>query len=287
MRKKLFKYLKTKTKSFKVFDWILIAFGAVAVIIFAILFFRKSTYITATVSVGQDSVVYGSLLDNMGPKDWFASAFHSGQEEKDGLGRVQAEVLNVFSYDKTAINKTVYLNVRLNTVYNRATNTYTYKGVPVLVGSTIKLNLDNVYAEGLVTEVQGFPDYSARKKITVEAVIKDENSTYLGTIGTESYIADSVQIGDTVKDNNGNELIKVLDKKVLPAEVTVTTSDGRVVVGFDPVRKDVYLTLEIYAEKINDKYYFLNDIPILINQPIPVNTSKVSVYPVVTKFLKD
>ena len=51
------------------------------------------------------------------------------------------------------------------------------------------------------------------------------------------------------------------------------------------VRKDVFLTLEISAEKIDGKYFFLNDIPILVNQAIPINTPTVSIYPVVTKFL--
>jgi len=281
MTKKFLKYLKTKTKSFKVFDWVLIVFGLVAVVIFAILFFRKSTYITATVSVGEDSVVWNT----MGPKYWFADSFHKGQVEKDGLGRIQAQVLNIYSYDKTPTNKTVYLDVKLNTVYNRATNTYTYKGSPVLVGSTIKLNLDNVYAEGLVTEVQGFPDHSVKQNIIVEAQLMEDDSVFLGTLGVKGYLADAIQVGDTVKDNHGSEMIKVLSKTVIPAKITVTTSDGRVIEATDPMKKDVFLTLEISAQKIDGKYYFLNDIPILIDRGIPINTPTATYYPTVTKFL--
>jgi hypothetical protein len=285
MMKKYLKYLKTKTKSLKPFDWVLIGVGLIAIIIFAILFFRKSTYITATVSVGEDSAIYGSFFDASGPKYWFANAFQKGQEEKDGLGRVQAEVLNVYSYDRTPTNKTVYLDMNLNTVYNRATNTYTYKGTPVLVGSTIKLNLDNVYAEGLVTEVQGFPGNLVKKNITVEAQIREDDPTYLGTAGTKNYLADAIQKGDTVKDNHGQQMIKVLDKRVVPAEITVNTSDGRVIKATDPMREDVFLTLEILAGKIDGRYYLLNNVPILVDQPIPFNTLTVSVFPTVTKFL--
>jgi hypothetical protein len=285
MTKNIIKYIKTRIKLFKTFDWILIGCGLIAVILFAVLFFRKSTFITVTVSVGEDSAVYGSFWGNIGPKYWFANAFRKGQKEKSGLGKVQAEILNVYSYDKVPGHKTVYLDVKINTVYNRATNTYTYKGTAVLVGSTIKLNLDSVFAQGLVTEVQGFPARTERKTIQIETQMDDQETTFLGTAATKGYLADSIQVGDIVKDNKGIALIKVLDKKVQPAEVTVATSDGRIIKASDPVRKDVFLTLEIAVEKIDGKYYFLNDIPILVNQPIPINTSITSIFPVVTKFL--
>lgn len=284
MPKKIIKIITAKIKKIKIFDWLLITFGLVSVIIFTVIFFRKSTFITATISVGDSSVVYGTFFDS-GPKPWFANTFYRGQSEKDGLGRIQAEILDVFAYDVAANHKTVYLDVKLNSVYNRATGTYTYKGIPILVGSTIKLNLDKVFAEGLVTRVQGFPNYTAKKIITIETQIREDNVNYPGTIGTKNYLADALQVGDTIKDNNGLVLIKILDKKVTPAEITVNTSDGRAVSTQDPVKKDVFLTLEVLAERIDDKYYFLDNIPILIDHSIPLNTPVVSVFPIVTKFL--
>ncbi len=281
MQGKTVKYIKSKIKKLKLFDWVLIVFGLVTLVTFVILFFRKSTYITATVSVGEDSVIYGSL----GPSTWFANAFHKGQKEKDGLGRVQSEVLSVYSYDTSPNHKTVYLDVRLNSVYNRATDTYTYKGTSVLIGSTVKLNLDKIYAEGLITEVQGFPTHSKKQTIKIEAQIREENPTYPGTAGTKSYLADAIKIGDTIKDNSGSTLIKILDKKVVPAQITITTSDGRALSAIDPIKKDVTLTLEVLAENVEGKYYFLNNIPILIDQAIPLNTDTLSIFPTVTKFL--
>ncbi len=284
MRKRILKIIKSKIKAFKVLDWMLVVFGLTALLVFVFIFFRKSSYITATVSIGEDSVIYGSWYD-FGPKTWFANLFYKGQLEKDGLGRVQAQVLDVYSYDISPSHKRLYIDVRLNSVYNRATNSYTYKGVPVLVGSTIKLNLDKIYAEGMVTKVQGFPTNAVEKKIKVEARLGDEETSFLAASATKNYIADAIQIGDTVKDNNGLVLIKVLDKRVAPAEATVTTSDGRIVKTIDPSKKDVFLTLEILSEKQNDKYYFLTNIPILIDQIIPLNTPLISIFPTVTKFL--
>lgn len=284
MMQKLLKLLKNTIKNLKVFDWILVAFGLTAIIVFAILFFRKSSYITVTVSVSDDSIYYGPTWVNTGAKYWLANSFHKGQTEKNGLGKVQAEVLNVYAYDRTVLNKTVYLDIKLSTVYVRSTNTYTYKGTPVLVGSLIKLNLDNVYANCVVTNVQGYPE-APKQTITVEAQLREENATFLESAGTKGYVADAINTGDVVSDNNGNEMIRVLDKRVSPAEITVSTSDGRVVKGYDPTRKDVFLTLQISADVINGKYFFLHDIPILVDQQIPINTSTVSVFPVVTRFL--
>jgi len=288
--KKIYRFVKAKIKLFKIFDWIMIGCGLVGVIVFVVLFFRKSTYINATISVGEDAaVLYGTQYDlsiYTGPKYWLAEAFHKGQVEKDGLGRIRAEVLNVYTYDKTPTNKAVYLNVKLNAVYSRSTNTYSYNGIPVLVGSTIKLNLDNVFAQGLVTEVEGFPNYIPPKTITIETQLREESPVYLGTTGTKNYLADAINVGDVVKDNNGIDMIKVIGKRVVPAETVVTTSDGRIVRGSDPSKKDLYLTLEIATQEKDGKYFFLKNIPVLIDRPIPINTTTVSIFPIVTKFIK-
>lgn len=276
-------------KNLKFFDWILVGLSLLAVFIFAVIFFRRSSYITAVVEVGEDSVFYPSWLtawnDFSGTQGWFAESFYEGQTEKDGLGKIRAEILNVYSYDKTPTRKTVYLTVKLKVVYSRASNTYTYKGTPVLVGSKIKLNLDSLYMEGLVTSVEGFPENTVREKIVVEAQIREESPTFLETAGTKPYVADAIKAGDEVKDSNGKTVIKIIEKRVLPAKKAVTTSDGRVVLRNDPVKKDVYLKLEIQALKIGDRYFFLDDIPILVDQMIPINTSNISVFPVVTKFV--
>ena len=286
----LIKKINLLSKRLHVFDWILIGLTVLTIIVFAFLFFRKSIYIVATVKVGEESVAYSSWLtgspywnDTSGTKMWFADILRVGQAEKDGLGNVKAEILDIYSYDKTQTRKTVYLTLRLNAVYNKASDSYTYKGVPVLAGSKIKLNLDNLYVEGLVLNVGG--QKKPRDIITVEAQIREENSTFLETSGTKAYLADAIKVGDEVKDNKGETLIKIIDKKVVPARKTIITSDGRVVLGYDPIRREVYLTLEVSAEKIGDRYFFLDDIPILIDQIIPINTSSVSVFPIVTRFI--
>lgn len=289
MVKKIVKILK----KISIFDWILVAIGIGAIAVFSTTFSRKPTYITATVKIGEDSVYYSSWqsksfkwVDTSGTKDWFADTFYKGQTEKDGLGNIKAEVTDVYSYNKSPDKKTVYINVKLAAVYNKATNTYTYKGLPVLIGSIIKLDLDNVHATGTTTNINGFPTQTDRTYIEVEAQIREENQTFTNTVGTKDYVANALKIGDEVKDKNGNVLIKILNKNVYPAKKTVVTSDGRVFIQNDPGLYDVFLTLGVYAEKHGDKYYLLDDTPLLIDQIIPINTSTISVFPVITRFIK-
>ena len=288
---KLFKNAKNKIRKMKTFDWIIVGFAVLSISIFAYLFFRKSTYITVTVKVGEEEVFYSpwitSWTDLSGTKNWFADLFYKGQKEKDGLGKTKADVLEVFSYNKTPIKKTVYLKIKISTVYNRASNTFTYKGTPVLIGSQIKLNLNNISVKGLITEMEGFPEKKERQKILIEAQIREENFTYLETSGTKKYVADAIKKGEEIKDNNGNTIIKIIDKKVTPAKRVVTSANGEVFLRQDPLKKDVYLILEVETLKIGDQYFLLDDIPITIDQLIPINLPEISIFPIVTKFISD
>lgn len=272
-------------KKFKPFDWILIGLTFILVLIFTFVFFRNSIYKVVTIEVTQESTYAWEVWDASGSKMWFSDLFHKGMKERDGLGNVKAELLDTFSYEKTPARITVYLTTKLRVVYNRASNTYTYKGTPVLIGSKIKVNFDNLLVEGLITDIEGVSDKREKRLITVEAQIREENSTYLETSGTKAYIADAIKVGEEIKDNNGNTIIKIIDKKVEPAQRVVVTSDGRAMLRVDPVRKDIYLTLEINALKIGERYFLLNDIPIVIDYSLPINTPQLSLFPVVTKFI--
>jgi len=277
--------IKKVIKNLKFFDWILIGLGLLAILVFAVIFFRRSSYKIVTVEVGQESVLAWAGRDTTGSKRWFSELFHKGMKEKDGLGKVKAELLDIFSYEKMPDRITVYLTTKLKVVYNKASDTYTYKGTPVLIGSKIKVNFDNLFVEGLITDIEGVADRRERRLITVEAQIREENATYLGTSGTKAYVADAIKMGEEIKDNKGNIIIKVIKKRVEPAKKVVVTSDGRTLLRTDPVRKDVYLTLEINALKIGERYFLLNDIPIVVDYGIPINTPQLSLFPVVTKFI--
>lgn len=250
----------------------------------AYLFFRKSTLVTVTIKVNEDNIAFNSWdAGNKGTRSWFAQMFYPGMKEKDGLGKATAEVLGLRSYDTSPARKAVYLNVRLRTVYNRASNQNYYKGKAVLVGSTIKLYLDSLQVDGLITHVEGAKDLRQKITLILETQVRDETPVYPETSGTKPYIADALAEGQEIKDDQGNTIIKILKKRVEDAQRVVTTSDGRVFLQTNPLRKDVFFTLQVSANQLANRYYIFDDVPILIGTGIPINTATISVWPEVTK----
>jgi hypothetical protein len=276
-------YLFKRVKSLSATDWLLFlgALGIVVVIAYAL--FRTNTYRTIVVKIGEESVV----LNTNGPKAWFGQLFYPGMKESDGFNQISARVISVRSYDSTPKNKNVYLTVRLKTTYNRASNQYVYRGKPVLIGSTIRLYLDSVLVDGLVTYVEGVRDPRIVKSVVVEAKLYEENQVYQETSGVWPYVADAIQEGATVTDNEGHQFIKILSKQVEDAQKTVTTGDGRIIVSRYPAKKDVYLKLELQAFQINNRLYVFDDIPILVGLEIPIHLPHVSVYPRITQIYTD
>lgn len=273
---------KKKLSKLSNLDKIILVVIFTGAIIFSYLFFRKSSFITVTLKIGEENTYFYPWKLYGGTRPWFGLMFKPGMQEKDGLGRISAEVINVKSYDTFPSRQAAYLTVRLKTIYNKATNQHTYKGSDILVGQIIKLNLDKIFIEGLITDVEGIKNNREEKELIIEAQLREETPTYPESSGTKDYIADAINIGDIFKDNQGNTIIEVLEKDTRNAKKAVTTSDGRVVVTENPLRKDVFLKLKAKTFLINNRYYIFDDVPVLIGELIPLNTNVLSIQPEVT-----
>jgi hypothetical protein len=260
-------------------DRVIIAIGLLSTIIFGFIFFRSSTHVTAIIKVSEDTIIHNPWVMGVGTRTWFAELFHPGMKESDGLGQVAAEVLDVHSYHTSPDKKAVYLTVKLRAVYNRASNQHTYNGLNLLVGSPIKLNLNHMLVEGLVTHIDGVEDPRNKTKLIVTAQIKRDNPVYTGTSGVEPHIANALNVGDAVRDSRNHAIVTIIDKKVVPAKVITTTNTGEVVVKDDPVKKDVLLTLETNALESSGRYYLFDDISLTIGIGIPLHFNHISVYP--------
>lgn len=258
----------------------LITLCLLGIIFFLYVLFRKESYITITIKVGSDHVNWsGGTISQ-----WFSQLFYVGMKEKDGLGRTTAEILNIRSYDTSTNLRAVYANVKLKAIYNRASNQYIFRGKPVLIGSTIRLYLDRLLVDGLVTHFEGVKDTREKHTLIAEAQIRDETTVYPETSGTKDYVADALKVGEKITDLQGNTVIEILQKRVEDAKRVVVTNDGRVLIQSNPMRKDVYFTLRVQTIKIGSRYYVFDDIPVLIGIGVPLNTSTISVWPEITKF---
>lgn len=276
----MFRKINLLAKKLTLFDKIIIALVILGVIIFAYIFFRKTSYITVTLKVGEDNIYY-PFGNSTAP--YMQQLFYTGMKEKDGFGGVQAEVLNVKSYMLSPNNATVYLLAKLKTTYTKSNDQHSYKGTPVLVGSQLSLYLDGVSIDALVTNIDEKNNILNKKTIIAEAKMINQNSTFLETTGIDQFIADAINVGDTEVDSQNEIAIKVLKKTVKPAIKTVVNSSGRVFTQLDPTRKDVTLMLEINAIIINDKYYIFYNHPISVGEGVPICTPKICYYPTITK----
>jgi len=192
----------------------------------------------------------------------------------------------VFSYNSEPNKKNVYLTVKINATYSRSSRQYVFKEKPVLIGSTIRMYLGSVLTDGLVTNINGVPDTRLKKSIIVETQVFGDTSVYPQTSGVNAHLADSVSLGDTIKDDQGNIKAKIVDKRLEDAKQLVTTSDGKMILTINPLKKDMYLTIEIFGYTQNGTLFMFDDIPILIDTVVPLHFPYVSLYPIVTKILK-
>lgn len=286
--RKFLSILRDRYKKAAIIDIILILSAVLGLAFFLYVFFRKSDYVIATIKVGDESVNFNDGVDWNGTRPWFTEIVHGGDvKQKDGLGRTVAEVLSVQSYDIRYNRKALYIKVRFKAVYEKSSGQYVYNGLPLVIGSYMRIPFSTVSVQGLVTKIEGLPDFRQKAKLIVEAKLEDESSTYLQTSGVSPYVASEILNTNEIKDGEGNVIIKILQKKVEDANVFVATADGTALVRKNPLRKDVYLTLEVDVTKIGNRYYLFDDMPILIGQTMPLNTTKLSVFPIVTKITID
>lgn len=99
------------------------------------------------------------------------------------------------------------------------------------------------------------------------------------TTGIDPYTADAIIVGDKAVDSDGLVLAEVLEKTVRPASIIVTDQYGNVYERSHPRKVDVYLTLRIATQMIDDQLYYLDTIPVQVNLPIPLFLKNITVEP--------
>jgi hypothetical protein len=222
--------------------------------------------------------VYENSVDwqNQKMQIWFYRVFKPGMTEKDASGNPMAEVVGVHKYDDRPDNPVTYLTVKLKTVFNNGQQVYTYKGKNVLVGSAIPFIFDNVNVEGMVVSMDAERRLH-KKRLAVKAQLFDPEDK-----GTMPFVADAITEGSTVKDSWGDVVLTVKKATMVPAQKLVTTSGGDILLSTDPLRKDIYMDLEIAVTDVNGKYYFYDSIPVTINKDLPVHLKNISIMPTIT-----
>ncbi len=89
-----------------------------------------------------------------------------------------------------------------------------------------------------------------------------------------------------MKDTRGRAIAEVIDKKVKAADKVVVSSDGRVFVRSDPLKKDVILTLKLQTVKHEGVNYFLDDIKIKVGHFIYLALPEIDIWPEITRIIE-
>jgi len=274
--------IKNKIKNLGLFDFLMIGFLILIIVFFAVFFSRKTKYLEVTIKITENSILYAKN----NPQAWFVYLFKPGMKEKNGLGQTSAEVEKVYFYDVSEAKKAAYIDLKLKTNYNRQSQNYSYKGKALLVGSPIKIELQDVLIEGLVTAVEGLPDPRKEVELIVKSQILENNLVFPETNGIPIFLADAVKVGDKFYNSENKAVVTVLEKNEELAKKIVTNDKGEVFLRRDPLKKDVYLTLKLLAKQTNNEYFLFDDLQIKIGNGIPILTESYSVWPVITEFVK-
>lgn len=269
----------------RLIDIFIISF--IGFVLFFLIFFlrRKQELITFKLKVTDRDVLYS----NTNPSNLYAHAFIEGDFEKNELGQKIAEIKKVSKISEDKYHKSVYLDIELKATYSPRSEKYSFRGRPIIYGQPFIFEFSNVKVEGIVVDFPGYLDglESREYKKVVKAQIINENRDFSDVYGIKGFEADAINIGDEVKDSDGNVLIKILNVEVKPAKRTVFTDKGKTFLISDIVLKDVFLELELLVREINGKLFVLDYVPLYIGGTLPLNLDNISFWPVVTEIYNE
>ncbi|MFH1970850.1 MAG: DUF4330 domain-containing protein [Patescibacteria group bacterium] len=261
------------------------------VVFFATLMIRKSEWIQVEVEISPPDW-YQWYQGGIVPS-WLPDNINIGDEQYNAFNQKTGEILNIRNYEWSNSNsvnliteKKTYVTLNLKVERDKKTNKIRYQQQPLEIGKPIDLTFNNTGFKALVTFIEGATDTRVWEEKIVEVKLFQDNQIFPETTGIFTWKADAIEIGDQMKDSAGNTLVEVLDKKVKPAEKIVTTSDGRVFVNYDPLKKDVYLTLKINALKQNGLFYHLGNQKIKVGAYIFIALPNIDFFPEITKIIK-
>lgn len=259
-------------KKVKTID-IILGFIFVFSLLFLYFFFRREEVdVIVKVRVTDQEVLYAKS----NPDLWYANQFRVGETERDSMGKVIAEIIDVESIKINPKESIVYLDLKLKATYNKRTETYIARGKKMAYGAPMRFNFDNITFDGHIVQ---YPNYEGNNQVNVKKVRVIALERYI-----EPSLADAINIDDAMLDSRGKELVRIIDKKVLPAEIVTTNSQGDPLLRYSPIYKDLFLTLVISVKEVNKTFFLFDKEPLTIGTSIPLNFEKVSIFPMVTDF---
>lgn len=251
----------------------------------------KSNDVLVTLRVAEKDLIW---IDNGSPLGIRANVIKEGMKETDFLGRVVAEVVKVRSFsqpqtDSVYVNKkTVYVTLRLRVQHNKQKKQYRFQGMVLQAGDWFRVSIQSTIVNGVLVMVPA-KQVDPPTYVTLKTRVKEENpffyEPFSETTGIDSYVADAIAVGDKAADSDGLVLAEVLEKTVQPASFIVIDQYGNVYERPHPRKVDIYLTIRVATQMVDDHLYYLDTIPVQVNLPIPLFFKNITIEPRITEIV--
>lgn len=229
-------------------------------------FLRRSVYINVVLRVAQ-----GGALEVYGLPTWYVENLKPGIEQKDFLGRSVISLQKAYSYPSNVNERVSYLNLKLLTTYDKKSKTYSYEGVPILIGSYQNFRLNGILLRGVVYRIESSESKPEKKIFEVNGYLnpgltlnQDPYTAETIADGIKNYLAERFKKGLVIEDGDRQPIVEVEEVKLKPAKRKFIYGN-QLVETEDQERKRVELKLKISAEKRGDIFMFREDMPLIIN----------------------
>ena len=258
--------LKKRIGAFEVLIGFLILLGLGLVML---QFRSKENWVKAEVRV----VITSGRVSYWGesPPYWLSETFKAGNKEYDSQGKLIAEVLKVKKLELGGESKDAYLILNLKVSKNRKTGKLEFKHRPLEIGAPVELHLSNSYVSGLVTFVEGIEDERVQKEIVINAI-------WMNVFPCQ---AEAITVGGKMKDETGEAVAEILDKKVELHTTVVTTDRGDLLVRKHPLKRDISLRIKLKVKEQGGLLYFHEHKKVKIGEVVSIYLPEIDFHPMI------
>lgn len=275
-------FLKKWVSRLTLFDWISLILVAGLVVVVAAYFLRHWEWVQVEVKVAPSDFFWSEKK----PPAWLANSLQLGDSELDGLGRKVAEITDLRIFEGPGERKITYLKLRLRVVKDSRKQQYLFKSKQLAIGSPVEFRFPRVFLNGLVTYIEGIPDTRIWEEKIMEVRVTQWIEVFPETLGMFPWRVEAIKVGDQMKDTQGRVVAEILEKRVKPAEKIVVTSDGRVLLRQDPIKKDVTLVIKLQTVKQAGVNYFLDEFKVKVGTSILLALPEIDIWPEITRIIQ-
>jgi hypothetical protein len=227
--------------------------------------FQKDTYITAELYASGGEWWW----NNPAPPYWLTGPLVKGATEYDSTGKKFVEVLAVQKFE-SGDRKMLWMKVRLLVTPINKAKQYRFRREPIQIGSLIYVAPNNIRVSCNVMSIEGYGEKTEQREKTV----------LFRSYGEFPWIADVIKVGSKMLNDDGSTAAEVLEKTVVPAEMTTVDYLGQTKAPTNPRRVDITLKVRmktVYA-KGRDYFSFFQPLKVGFFIWIPLENLNISGY---------